>query len=95
MIFKSILVVVKFSFVLVTSTIFVVGMALNNESVIGISGIVLIGYILYRKIDQLHKQYSIFKQIPSYIKQMVSSGDFTNIYKSKKDIKNEDERGYQ
>lgn len=92
-ILKSFEVVLKFSFALICGTVFTIGMIINNETVAGISGTLLIALVIYRKIDQLHKQYSILKQIPRHIRDMVAGGDITNIYKEKEPPKNSDNRG--
>ena len=83
---NSIIVVVKFSSVLLASSFFLMGMLVNSEPVILISGIYIISYIIYRKINQIHMQYTAFKNLPKQFKDLSTKFN---------DKKNNENKGYQ
>jgi len=90
---KSLNVIIKFSYAVVSSTLFTVGLALDNELLTGISGMALISLLIFRKMNQTRIQYNTFKQIPDQIKKIMTSGEFSDIFK---DLNmNDDKKGYQ
>lgn len=90
--FNSIIVILKYSFVLLSSTFFFIGLALGNELVLGIFGMSIITYILYRKFNQLNTQYKIFREMPQELRDMIIRGEY-GLPKEKYQV--DDKRGYQ
>jgi len=92
---KSLEVIAKFSYLVSTTTIFFMGLIINNELIVGVSGIMLLIYLVYRKINQLYMQMYMIKNIPTSFKSMMESHGMDIFEENQEKKKNYDERGYQ
>ena len=79
--------IIKFSITLLSGTFFIVGLAIDNESVIGISGIAILTMLIYRKMNQVRLQYMAFQKIPEQMRNMMMKAFAEN--------DDDDKRGYQ
>ena len=88
----SIKVILKFSVILVSSTVFTIGMLMNHKYMTGISGGILISILIYRKFNQVRIQHMAFMSLPKELREQMLKGN-TRIPIHKKEKEEEEYKG--